>query len=216
MVKGAAIEGQPLTINGQFIPNVSAWAFTGAHQGETSDLMDADDGYYLARLESLVPRAEPTVGQFQDAIRAILSRQKKLDLLMPAARQIAAAAAGGQSLAAAAAAQKATVDSTPMFTRVSPVRGVGQLNEVIGAAFGLPVGAVSQPIKIDAGVYVIRVDRRVAADRAAFEAQKKVQRDQMLQALREQKVRDYLEGLRKSADVKDNRRAVESAARRVS
>lgn len=216
VLKGAAIEGQPLTINGQFIPNVSAWAFTGAHQGETSDLMDAEDGYYLARLDSLVPRAEPTVAQFQDAIRGILTRQKKLDLLMPAARQIAAAAASGQSLAAAAAAQKATADSTPMFTRVSPVRGVGQLNEVIGAAFGLPVGAVSQPIKIDAGVYVIRVDRRVEADRAAFEAQKKTQREQMLQALREQKVRDYLEGLRKSADVKDNRREVESAARRIS
>ena len=163
-----------------------------------------------------MPRGEPTVGQFQDAIRSIISRQKKLDLLLPTARQIASAAAGGQPLEAAAAARKASVDTTPMFTRVSPVRGIGQLNEVIGAAFGLPVGAVSQPVKIDGGVYVIRVDRRVNADRAAFEAQKKVQREQMLQALREQRVRDYIEGLRKSADVEDNRREIEAAARRTS
>lgn len=216
VMRGVAIEGQPLSINGRFIPSVSAWAFTGTQQGETSDLLDADDGYYLARVDSLVPRGEPTVRQFQDAIRAIVARQKKLDRLIPTAREIASAAAGGQALEGAAVARRATVDTTPMFTRVSPVPGIGQLNEVIGTAFGLPAGTVSQPVRTDAGVFVIRVDRRVNADRAAFEAQKKVQRDQMLQALREQRVRDYLDGLRKGADVQDNRREVESAARRSS
>lgn len=214
--QGAAIEGQPLTIAGRFIPNVSSWAFSGAREGETSDLLDTDEGYYLARLDSLVPRAEPTVARFQDVIRTILARQKKLDRLVPMAREIARAAAGGQTLATAASARGATVATTPAFTRVAPVPGVGQLNQVVGAAFGLPVGAVSEPIKIDAGVYVVRVDRRVEADSAAWVAQKQTQRAEMLQAMREQRVRDYLDGLRKGADIEDNRREIESAARRAS
>ena len=216
VLKGSAIEGQPLTIGGRFIPNVSAWAFSGPRQGESSDLLDAEDGYYLARLDSLVPGGEPTVATFQDAVRAIIARQKKLDRLMPAAREIASAAAGGQTLEQAAAAHSATVAKTPGFTRVSPVAGIGQLNEVVGAAFGLPVGSVSQPVRTDNGVYVIRVDRRVNADRAAFDAQKKAQREQMVNALREQRVRDYLDGLRKSAKIEDRRKEIELAARRTS
>ncbi|MFL5576304.1 MAG: peptidyl-prolyl cis-trans isomerase [Gemmatimonadaceae bacterium] len=214
-MKGLVIEGQPLTIEGRFIPNVSAWALGGARTGETSDLFDTDDGYFLARLDSLVPGGEPTVGQNQETIRAILLRQKKLDKLVPVAQQIAAAAAGGQSLQDAGKAHGAEVATTPMFTRVAPVPGVGQLNEAVGAAFGLPVGAISAPVKTANGVYVIRVDKRVPADSAAFAAQKKAMREETTQAMREQRVRDYLEALRRSANIKDRRKEIESTARRT-
>ena len=55
-----------------------------------------------------------------------------------------------------------------MFTRSSLVTGLGQFTEPVGAAFALPVAAVSQPIKTSDGVYVIRVDKRVLADSAGF------------------------------------------------
>ncbi|HYW50512.1 MAG TPA: hypothetical protein VE861_07895, partial [Gemmatimonadaceae bacterium] len=84
------------------------------------------------------------------------------------------------------------------------------------AAFALPIGAVSQPIRTTDGVFVIRVDQRKAADRAEFEKQKVQQRAQVLRGMREQMVRDYLEGLRKSASITDNRKKLNSAARRQS
>jgi peptidyl-prolyl cis-trans isomerase D len=101
-----------------------------------------------------------------------------------------------------------------VFTRVTPVQGLGQFTEAVGAAFALPVGAVSAPVRTADAVYVLRVDRRIEADRKAFEAQKAQQRQQIQQALREQRVRDFLADLRKSAKLEDNRRKIFAASRR--
>ena len=40
---------------GHVVPSASAWAFGGAKVGESSDLFDDDQGYYLVRLDSLSP-----------------------------------------------------------------------------------------------------------------------------------------------------------------
>jgi peptidyl-prolyl cis-trans isomerase D len=85
----------------------------------------------------------------------------------------------------------------------------------VGAAFGLSVGAVSAPIKTESGVYVLRVDRRVNADRAAWEAQKETQRAEVLQQLQQQRVRQFLANLRKAAEIEDNRREIEAAGREL-
>jgi peptidyl-prolyl cis-trans isomerase D len=100
-----------------------------------------------------------------------------------------------------------------MFTRATPVAGLGQATQAVGAAFGLPVGATSEPVKSEDGVFVLHVDRRVQADKQAWQAQKKAQRDQVTQALRRQRVQEFLASLRQSADVVDNREAIERASR---
>lgn len=212
---GVATEGQPLMLSGRFVPNVSAWAFGGAHVGETSDLLDSDNGYYLARLDSIVAGGVPTLEQATPMIREELIGEKKIDALLPVAKEVSAAVAAGQTLEQAAQAKGLTVEKSPAFSRLSTVPGIGSLNEVIGAAFGLPAGAVSAPIKAVNGAYVIRVDRRVDASRAAFDAQKVAQRERILQTLRQQRVRDYLEGLRKSAKIVDRRKEINAASRQV-
>jgi peptidyl-prolyl cis-trans isomerase D len=209
-----AIEGEPLTANGRYVPSVSAWAFGGAHPGESSELIDGDrSGYFLARLDSIFPGGVQKFEGVKDEVRTIVAREKKIDQLVPQGRQLATAAAGS-SLDQAAKARGLEVEQSRMFTRVSPVPGIGQLNEAIGAAFTLPVGAVSAPIETRNGVFVIRVDRRVNADRKAFEEQKQLQRQQMLGGLRQQRVRQYLESLRESADIEDNRKELNAATRR--
>ena len=141
------------------MPSVSAWAFGGAKPGETSDLFDADDGYYLARLDSLIPEAEPTFEPVKDDVRAIRGAAEEARHARPAARGSSPPPRRRQSLEAAAAAQKADRREDADVHARQPRARRRQLNEAIGAAFALPAGAVSQPIKIDAGVYVIRVDR---------------------------------------------------------
>jgi hypothetical protein len=139
-------------------------------------------------------------------------QKKKIEQLLPQAKQLAAAAAAA-SLESAAQSRGLTVEKSPVFTRVTPVPGMGSLNEAIGAAFTLPVGAVSAPIATEDGVFVLRVERRANADRTAFEAQKQFQRTQVLSGLRQQRVRDYLANLRERADIEDNRKEINAAAR---
>jgi len=100
------------------------------------------------------------------------------------------------------------------FTRLSFVPGLGQYSKAIGAAFGLPVGAVSAPVKDESGVYVMRVERRVNTDRAQFDTEVETLQRQRLQQLKQQRLRLFLEDLRKSARVEDYRKDINATARR--
>jgi peptidyl-prolyl cis-trans isomerase D len=208
-----AQQGEPATSNGRIIPSVSAWAFDGRKKGEISDLFDAEDGYYLARLDSIAPGGEPRFETSRAEVVARVTHERALDRLMPQAEQLARSAAQS-SLEAAARERQLQVAQTPMFTRGGSVAGLGQLTKATGAAFGLPVGAVSAPVRTDDAVFVMRADRRVNADRTKWEAQRTVQRQRQLQEMRQQVVQQFMQDLRKSAKVEDHRTRINAAARR--
>ncbi|HUR00420.1 MAG TPA: peptidyl-prolyl cis-trans isomerase [Gemmatimonadaceae bacterium] len=210
--RGIVLDTDALTIDGKFIPSVGPWAFQGAKVGETSELFDAPDGYYLARLDSIREGGIPSLEAATSDIRAVLAIQKKLDKLMPRATQFAAKAAR-TSLEDAAKAEGLTVVQSKPFTRVGGAEGIGRLNQAIGAAFKLPIGAVSAPIRTYDAIFVERVDQRVMQDRAEWEKVKDTQRAQATNQLRQQKVRDFLQNLRETAKVTDRRKEIESANR---
>jgi peptidyl-prolyl cis-trans isomerase D len=214
VLKSSVIEGNALTINGQFIPSVGPWAFQGAKPGETSELFDAEDGYYLARLDSLTPGGTLSLDQAKRDIRIYLLKQKKLDALIPQARNFAKVAAAS-SLESAAKLLNVQLVTTKPFTRVTGVPELAQAPEAVGAAFTLPLHTVSEPIRGMGEVVVERVDSRIPASRAAFEAQKEALRQQALQQFRQQRVREFLANLRAVAKVDDKRKQVEASARRT-
>lgn len=208
------VETDALTINGKYIPSVGAWAFGGARVGETSDLFDADDGYYLGRLDALVRGGVPSLEEATPEIRAILARQKKLDKLMPRARTVSTDAAA-TSLEQAGQKAGISAEQSPRFTRVGGAQGIGRLNEAIGAAFSLPIGVVSAPIKTHEAIFIERVNQRVVSDSLAWAKQRPVQRIQVTNQLRQQRVREYLTNLRESANIVDKRKEVEAANRAI-
>jgi peptidyl-prolyl cis-trans isomerase D len=207
-----AIENDPAYAGPRLVPGASAWAFGGAKIGETSSLLDDDNGYYLARLDSLQDGGEQEFSAVKDDIKRTLATRKQIDALLPTAQTFATAAAAG--LEAAAAARQLKTETTTMFTRTSVVSGLGQYDEAVGAAFGLPIGKVSQPVKTNTGVFVLRVDKRVNADSTAWAAQKGLQRQQRMQALRSATVQQFLEDLRDAATVDDRRKKINAAIRR--
>jgi peptidyl-prolyl cis-trans isomerase D len=213
ILKVFALEDQPAEYNGRPIPSVSAWAFGGAHPGETSELFDDETGYYLARLDTLVEGGDPTFDNVKDAVRQQVARSQALDKLVPAAQQLADAAATS-GLEAAAAQRKLEVQKSPVFTRGTFVPGLGQFNEAIGTAFGLPVQAVSAPVRTSDAVDVLRVDRRVQADSAAWLKQLPAQKQSRLQQLQQQRVQMYLQDIRQAAKIDDRRKKINASVRR--
>jgi len=210
--RAAVLETDALTIDGKFVPSVGPWAFQGTRPGETSELFDAEDGYYLGRLDSLIKGGIPSLEQAKPGIIKILAIQKKLDKLMPRAQQFAAQAAKTSLEDAAKAAEMQVTQSLP-FTRVGGATGIGRLNQAIGAAFSLPIGVVSAPIRVYDGIFVERVDSRSVQDRAQWEKIKPAQRAQVTQQLRQQRVRDFLQNLRDAAKISDRRKEIEAAQR---
>jgi len=213
MFKVQATEDQPAMFEGRVIPSVSAWAFGGAHPGETSELFDDDNGYYLARLDSLSESGDPKFENVKALVRQDVARDRALEGAMPAAQKLADAAATS-GLEAAAAQQKLEVQHSPVFTRGTFVPGLGQFNEAIGTAFGLPVQAVSAPVRTTDGLFVLRVDRRVQADSAAWLKQVQAQRQARMQQLQQQRVQMYLADVRQSAKIDDRRKQLNATARR--
>lgn len=199
-----AIEKEPMTFAGRMVPGASAWAFSGSSVGETSDLLDANDAYYLVRLDSLTVGGSQTLNDVKDAIRRRLSGQKRIEKLMPQVQAIAQAAAS-QGLEAAAAANKLTVQKSNPFARVELVDGLGQFTEAIGAAFTVPVGKVSPAVAANDAVVVLRVDSRTDASKPAWEAQKATQRSSLTQQLRQQRVEEYMLNLREANKITDHR-----------
>ena len=214
VIRSSVVEGNTLTVNGQYIPSVGPWAFQGAKPGETSELFDAQDGYYLARLDSLTPGGALSLDRAKQDIRAYLLRQKKIDALIPQARNYAKIAAAS-SLEQAAKLMNLEVVSTKPFTRVTGVPELAQAPEAVGAAFMLPLHTVSEPIRSTGEVVVERADNRIPASRAAFEAQKDALRAQSLQQLRQQRVKEFLANLRAVAKIDDKRKQVEASTRRT-
>ncbi|MEP6780817.1 MAG: peptidyl-prolyl cis-trans isomerase, partial [Gemmatimonadaceae bacterium] len=210
-----AIEKQVLTYAGRQVPSVSAWAFNGTRVGETSDLLDSPNAYYLARLDSLTPGGDQPLSEVKDEIRRRLAAVKRIDKLMPRALAIATAAKSS-SLEAAAATAKLTVEKSPPFARIDLVPGLGQFTEAIGAAFSVPIGKISPPVRSVDGLSVLRVDSRTDAQRPAFEVQKGQQRGQLTQSLRQQRVQEYLAALRDNHKIEDHRVSVNAALRRQS
>lgn len=208
-----AFENEPLSFAGRPVPSVSAWAFSGARPGETSELYDAPDAYYLARLDSLAEGGPQAFEQVKAEVRERVVREKKVQQLVPRARQLAQTARGS-TLEAAATAQGLPVQQTPLFARSSLVPGLGQFSEAVGAAFGVPEGQISAPVVSRDGVYVLRVDQRLAADKGRWLAQRAQQRQQVTQQLRQSRVREYLADLREGAEVEDRRKEVIAQQRR--
>jgi parvulin-like peptidyl-prolyl isomerase len=207
-------EGEPAVFNGQYVPSVSAWAFGGARAGEISDLFDSDDGYYLARLESVAPGGN-TFEAVKGDVRARLALDRAVERAVPQANALVTAARAS-TLEAAATARNVSVQKTGMVNRGGASSALGSIGEALGAAFVLPVGTISVPIRQTDGVYVLRVDARKPADKVAFEAKKKEIRAQRLQALKQQRLQAYYADLKKSAKIEDRRKEISARARRQS
>ena len=205
-------EGEPAMHDGQYVPSVSAWAFGGAQKGEISDLFDSDDGYFIARLESINPGGNSFETAKPD-VRARLARDRAVERAVPQANELANAARSG-SLEAAAAARNLTVQKTGRTTRSGAAAAFGSVGEALGAAFALPANTVSVPIRQEDGVFVLRVDSRKPADRVAFEAKKNELRAQRLQQLKQQRLQAYFADMRKSAKIDDRRKEINARARR--
>jgi peptidyl-prolyl cis-trans isomerase D len=213
--QAVAFDKEPMTFAGRYVPSVSAWAFSGVRPGESSDLFDSPEAYFVARLDSLVAGGVAPLADVKDEIRRRLARDKRLAKLRPLAEQLVATARGG-SLEAAATQRNLTVERSRRFVRVDAVPGLGQFTEAVGAAFSAPVGQVAGPFRGADALVVFRVESRTEASKATFEAGKAAQRAELLQSLRQQKVEEFLANLREKASIKDRRAEVNAALRRQS
>lgn len=207
-------EGVTVSQAAPYIPGVGPaleaveWARDEAREsgkGAVSELLETEQALYVARLEGYTPEGQIPLQEATPQIRRQLVVQKKQEKAREIGQQMAREVRGGKTLQEVAAARGLPVEQTGPFTRVEPNPALGQANAAIGAAFGVPVGKVSDVVETPAGLFLVRPVARTEADRAAFEAQKEQQRVLALAQLRQEAVGRWLESLRKQVEVTDRR-----------
>ncbi|HET7234603.1 MAG TPA: SurA N-terminal domain-containing protein [Longimicrobium sp.] len=178
----------------------------GAHP--VSDVMDGEGALYVVRLESYLPKGEMTLAEATPQIREKLILDKKRQRARAEGEKIVAEVRAGKTLQQAAAARGLSVQTAGPFTRGAPNPALGQASAAVGAAFGTPLNQLSGVVETEGGLFIIRPTQRTAADPARFNAEKAAMRTAIMMQLRQQAGQQWMESLRKAADIKDNRDAL--------
>ncbi len=173
--------------------------------GEVSEIFENDRSFYLMEVVERDEARALTLEEARAPIETILRNERKRERLHDIGREVVDRIEGNATLEAAAAAAGMPVREAGPFTRLDFVPGVGSGNAAIGAAFGLEVGEVSGLLETPDGFFVIEVTGQTEADREAWQAQLPQQRQQIMGALQNQRLNEFMEALREEAEVVDQR-----------
>jgi peptidyl-prolyl cis-trans isomerase D len=205
-----------------FVPGVGSaleaveWAeaVTRDETGETvSPLFETPQALYVAELESFTEAGTLSLEEATPQIRRQLIVEKKEATARQIGQQIVSEVRGGtKTLEQAAQERGLRVESTGPFSRIGFNPVFGQANAAVGAAFGTPIGRVSEVVESPAGLFIVRPTARTEADRQLFDAQKEQLRNAAVFQLQQQQVARWMQALRAEADIEDNRDEVLRAA----
>ena len=197
-------EGTRVQLGNLVVPDAGVWAFT-AKPGQTGPVVETELAYYIFRLDSLKPAGVPALTDIRDAVAGQARAQKKVEQARKLALDYQKRVDAGGTLAAVADSLKLPHKEFGPFTRLNP-----PLTDpvVVGTAFGLDVGKHSGMLDTKDGIYFLQVLEHTKADSAAFVKDLDTYRSRQINLARQDRVRSYLQALRESAKVVDDRKEV--------
>jgi peptidyl-prolyl cis-trans isomerase D len=170
-----------------------------------SPVFETPEAFYVVEVEAFTPAGTQPLAQATPEIRRILILEKKREQARQIGQQMVAEVRGGKPLEQAARERGLTVETAGPITRTGFNPAFGQANAVTGAAFGVPVGQVSDVVTSTAGLFIVRPTSRLDADRQEFEAQKEQIRQFALFQMQQDAISRWLDSLRRNADIVDRR-----------
>jgi peptidyl-prolyl cis-trans isomerase D len=197
-------QGTKLQLGQLVVPDAGVWAFQ-SKPGATSPVIETSFAYYIFRLDSLHDAGVPPLAEIRSAVVSAARDQKKWAAARQLAKDFLKRVEGGSSVAQAAAAMKLPHREFGPFSRINP-----PLTNpvVVGAAFGMKEGERSGVLDTKEGIYIIETLQHVKADSAKFAKDLEQYRARLINVAKQERVRNYLTALRKSAKIVDNRAKV--------
>ena len=181
------------------------WAFEEASPGDVSPLFETSTAFYALELVNLAPEGVLPLDNASAAIESTLLFDLKVERAQGEAQSVVDRVRSGEPLVNIAADMGLEVRTAGPFSREDFVPGIGRYNAVVGAAFGLEAGLISNVISTTGNHYIVDVLARTEADSTAWLGQLPQQRQQMASLVQQQRLQEWLEALRNSARIMDNR-----------
>ena len=199
----------------QAVPGISAnttwlvnWFFE-QELGAVSQVVEDDSGLWVAHLVAKRPAGIVPLDELKDQLEPLVQAHKKAARAAARLEAVRREAEAGTTLAQAAQNAGLELHAPEAFVRTESVAGLGRGNAVIGAAFRLQEGQLSEVIEVaeggKRGAYLLRLLEKTPIDEEQFAAQRE-QVVAQLQAQREQEaVQNWFAHLYETAEIEDNR-----------
>ncbi|MBZ9628760.1 peptidylprolyl isomerase [Psychroflexus sp. CAK1W] len=207
--EAVAIEKTVKPVNGinkldETIPGVGRqrsivkWAFEGETKVGDVKSFDTGNGYIVARVTKKTKKGLKSPEEASAVVTPILRKRKQAEKIMSQIEDnnlVAVAAAFGQTV------QKAT--SINMSNPIIP--GGGREPKIVGAAFAMEVGEVSQPLKGDSGVYLINLlEKNKAEQLPSYRSIAKEETEKRTRTLLNPRNSPIIEALKNSKEIEKN------------
>lgn len=175
--------------------------------GAISDVVSLPTGYVVCMVSDAQPSGVKPLEEVREAVRLRVLREKKMERVKAIAEEVrnAALAANGSLSDAVKGRPELQVQQTGPFAPAGFVPGIGRDLTFLGAAFALGINEISKPVEGIRGCYLLKLRQRTDVDTALYNAQRQNLLAQITREKRNRFVTDWLEHLKKNADIEDNR-----------
>lgn len=205
---GQLTEGFPLIAGAGLVQEGFDWAIEEAEPGDVSPVFENEEAFYILEVLSSSERRLQTLEEATPEIRRLLMQDRKIEVAVTQAEQIAAQLQGGAVWEDVAASFGLAVGTSELFNRQQFVPVLGAQNAAIGTAFGLSEGQISAPVATEDNVFVMRQTQWVPADETVWEEQKELQRARVATQVEQLRFQEWLLALRARANIVDRREDV--------
>lgn len=175
-----------------------------ASEGEISEPIELSGQFVVVHASKVTPKGVRPFEEVKSQIRTAVTNNKRRKMVVQRVEELLASNSGLNALANASDKEVQTVENLSMQSET--IQGVGREPEIVGAAFGLEEGAVSDPLKGIRAVYVLKTSNRRDADLSNLSNET---RQQIRQRLRSQKGDAFssvwLDQLKQNAEIEDHR-----------
>lgn len=149
-------------------PQAADWGLS-AKPGAVSQVVEGLQEFTIVQVAAQRPAGAPPKEEIAEQLRQVAQVEARVAIVKGAAMQVAQAIANGSRLEDAAKVVGVTPFVVESMNRAQPDQRLAAVPEVVGTAFGAPVGRTVGPIETLGGWFFIRVDKRTPAAPAAYD-----------------------------------------------
>ncbi len=189
------------------LPHVVKWAFK-ADKDEISEVYRTPRGYAVFQVAEIKPKGYRPFSEVKSIISNRMSLEKRKALARAYLEKFAPEVQQGKSFEAIAKEDTAKIlrhNTTAEFALGAVIPGIGISNEIMAAAFKLPLKKVSRIMMTNRGAYFVRPIKRTPFDSSAYASQYQAIRNRLLQQRQQQVFIKWYNHLKENAHIEDNR-----------